>query len=256
MAKLRRPQAGQPISARSIGSLMDVAEAAARFTADGADLSVTASGRNLVLRGRDNLRMVELAGAWTHNPSQNDTATMPGNWHYCQAKLLQRYPGSAVGWASRKPEQIIYVWAPTLYSAEARDTERAEDQPPFAEDFIQGDWCWAKYDHDSGLWLLVEGGGGASVGPATIIRAQVDAIGGVDYLDSTFAIKQVSILAPIGATEYPGGSAPASVLNFLKFPAEDGARVIAFYDPAGQEWLGIPAIYAGPCDDPCPEASV
>jgi len=107
-------------------------------------------------------------------------------------------------------------------------------------------------------WAVVRigGGGEAAVGPATTIRAQVNEAGGVEHTDSSFSIDNVSILAPIGATTYPGGSAPTSAVNILAFPAQHNVAVIAFYDPHNGQWLGIPAIYASPCSDPCSGASV
>ena len=91
-------------------------------------------------------------------------------------------------------------------------------------------------------WAVVRigGGGGASVGPATMIRAQVDEPDGVEHTDGSFSIDNVSILAPSGATEYPGGSAPTSAVNLLGFPVLDDAAVIAFWDPGPEVWLGIP----------------
>lgn len=102
------------------------------------------------------------------------------------------------------------------------------------------------------LWCTVRIGGASAMGPATIIRALVDEASGVEPTDGTFDVDGVSILAPNGATDYPGGSAPTSVENFLGFPAEDNAPVIAFYDPAAGAWLGIPRLYFGPCTSPCP----
>jgi len=77
-----------------------------------------------------------------------------------------------------------------------------------------------------------------------VITAQVDEAGDVATTDATFDIDTVVVISPAGGTL---GTPPTTVNNFLGFPAQDDAAVIAIFNATSGEWEGIPAPWLIAC---------
>lgn len=82
---------------------------------------------------------------------------------------------------------------------------------------------------------------------ATTIKAAVNEGGNVAAGDANFDVDGVQIIAPLGAADYPGGSAPTNVENTWGVPSENNDVVIAWYDFADSVWHGLPHIYTTAC---------
>jgi hypothetical protein len=71
--------------------------------------------------------------------------------------------------------------------------------------------------------------------------------GAVLATDETFSIKTVAVAYPAGGLLPGDGVEPTTCKNVMRLPAEDGARVVLFYNETSDLWEGFPAAHTTEC---------
>lgn len=169
---IRKPKAGDPISAKAIGSLIDIARGASQLTVAGGDAFSTTSGQAVAVPRQKTLRIAEVTSDWTKNEGEQLPRPYgPANWYFATAKFITLYK---TGWAVELPERQITIWAPTL-------TARNESGPVAPPSIEPGNWVFVTYQND--VWVVV-GDAIANVGPRNFKLTSALTRGG--YADAEF----------------------------------------------------------------------
>lgn len=141
---IRKPKAGDPISAKAIGSLIDIARGASQLTVAGGDAFSTTSGQAVAVPRQKTLRIAEVTSDWTKNEGEPLPRPYgPAKWYFATAKFITLYK---TGWAVELPERQITIWAPTL-------TARNESGPVAPPSIAPGNWVFVTYQND--VWVVV-----------------------------------------------------------------------------------------------------